>query len=93
MSDLHQRRLARWQRIKERGIWRFIVARGVLGWGLPFGVGFCLIRRWQSESPPLLWYWDLALSCGLGMFGGVLFGASMWWFTMWSYSRALSRRP
>lgn len=38
MNDIRQIRLARWERIKKSRIWRFVLLRGVLGWGLSMGI-------------------------------------------------------
>ena len=61
MSDIRQLRLARWERIKQGGIWRFVLLRGVFGWGLAMsviGIIFELVSRKEEALP---WYLILGL--------------------------------
>jgi uncharacterized BrkB/YihY/UPF0761 family membrane protein len=77
-------RQARWEKIKQGGIWRFVLLRGVLGWGLTcgiIGVVFELASRGAEAFP---WYVIL----GLFLVGGAVWGLATWFVTMWIYSRA-----
>ena len=84
MSDKQQLRLARWERIRQRGIWRFVLLRGVLGWGLTMGIIGIIFERvsWKDEAFP--WYFIL----GLFLFAGFLWGLGTWFLSMRIYSRA-----
>ena len=82
------KRLVRYEKLKQGGIWRFVFLRGVLGWGLGcgvIGVVFELVSR-KAEAFP--WY----LILGLFLVGGFVWGLATWFVTMWSYSRALRAR-
>lgn len=83
MSDIQKLRLARWERIKRQGIWRFVFVRGVLGWGLPMAIFGIIFERVRKEA--FLWYMTL----GLCLVGGFLWGLAMWFVTMRIYPRVL----
>ncbi len=85
MSDIRTLRLARWQRIKERGIWRFVLLRGVLGWGVPMAVFGTIYEHVSHKEEALPPYFIV----GLCLAGGFIWGLGMWFVTMRSYSRAL----
>jgi hypothetical protein len=88
MSDIRQLRLARWGKIKQGGIWRFVLLRGVFGWGLAMGVIGIIFELVSRKEEALPWY----LILGLFLAGGFVWGLAMWFVTMWSYSRALKSR-
>jgi hypothetical protein len=85
MSDLRQIRFARWEKIKQGGIWRFVFLRGVLGWGLVMGIVGIIFEHvsWKEEAFP--WYFIL----GLCLIAGFGWGLATWFVMMRSYSRAL----
>ena len=85
MSEIQQLRLARWERIKRGGIWRFVFLRGVLGWGLPMGIIGIIFERVSRKEEAFAWY----LILGLCLMGGFVWGLAMWFVTRWSYSRSL----
>ena len=78
-------RLARWEKIKQGGIWRFVLLRGVLGWGFTCGVIGVLFEEVSRNKEAFPWYMIL----GLFLVAGLVWGLSMWFVTMWSYARAL----
>ena len=88
MSDIRQLRLARWEKIKQCGFWRFVLFRGVLGWGLCTGVIAMIFELVSRKAEAFPWY----LILGLFLVGGFVWGLAMWYVTMWSYSRALRAR-
>jgi len=88
MSDIRQLRLARWEKIKQCGFWRFVLFRGVLGWGLCTGVIGVIFELGSRKAEAFPWY----LILGLFLVGGFVWGLAMWYVTMWSYSRALKGR-
>jgi len=88
MSDIRQLRLARWERIKQRGIWHFVFVRGVLGWGLPMSLVGIIFDHVSRKEEALPWYFIL----GICLVGGVLWGFAMWFVTMQIYARALNSR-
>jgi hypothetical protein len=85
MSEIRQLRLARWERIKQGGIWRFVLLRGVLGWGLPMGIIGIIFEHVSRKEEAFAWY----LILGLCLIGGFIWGLAVWLVTMRSYSRAL----
>jgi hypothetical protein len=85
MPNITTLRLARWQRIKERGIWRFVFLRGVLGWGVPMSVFGAIDEHGSRKEDALQWYFI----AGLCLVGGFIWGLAMWFVTMRIYSRAL----
>ena len=88
MSDIRQLRLARWESIRQGGIWRFVLLRGVLGWGIPMGVIGVVFELVSSKAEALPWY----LIFGLSLAGGFVWGFATWFVTMWIYTRALKSR-
>lgn len=70
-----QAALARWQKIREQGPLRFIVYRGMLGWGLTTAVLWCglMMVFTDREFIPLL----IAALIGFPI-GGLVWGGAMW---------------
>lgn len=55
---------------------RFVVVRGVLGWGLCSGLAFALIQMYGGQGAE----WPVfARNVALFMVGGIFWGATMWW--------------
>ena len=84
MSDKRQLRLARWERTKEGGILRFVLLRGVLGWGLAMGIIGIIFEHVSRMEEAFPWYFIL----GLFLVGGFLWGLATWFVSMRIYSRA-----
>lgn len=76
--------LARWARIRRKGPLRFILLRGVLGWGLVAALVYSLVM-WAVAGANLRVL--LPLSMVIFPIGGVLWGAAMWWFLERRYQR------
>jgi hypothetical protein len=83
MSDKQQLRLARWERIKQRGIWRFVLLQGVLGWGLAMGIIGIIFEHVSRGAEAFPWYFIL----GLFLVGGFVWGLATWFLSMRIYSR------
>jgi hypothetical protein len=81
-------RLARWERIKQGGIWRFVFLRGVLGFGLFLGIIGIIFEQVSRKEEAAPWYFIL----GLCLAAGFCWGFAMWFVTMRIYSRALKAR-
>ena len=92
MSHIADLRIARWERIKQAGILRFVLLRGVLGWGLFTAILVSVVTLTASERPPIPMSIFLPLIFGFFLVGGAVWGLAMWFFTMWHYSRALHAR-
>lgn len=67
--------LARWQKISEQGPLRFIVLRGMLGWGVTTALLWCGLMTvfTDREFLPLL----TAALIGFPV-GGLIWGGAMW---------------
>ena len=84
MSDIRQFRCARLEKMKQRGFWRFVFLRGVLGWGLTMGVIGIIFENVSRKEEAFPWYFVL----GLFLFAGFIWGLAMWFVSMRIYSRA-----
>ena len=67
--------LARWQKIRDQGPLRFILLRGVLGWGVPTALLWCGLMTVFTERAflPLL----VAALIGFPVCG-LIWGGAMW---------------
>lgn len=67
--------VARWQKIRERGPLRFILLRGVLGWGVTTAVLWCALMALFTDKD-----WVQLMTVALVGFpvGGVVWGTVMW---------------
>jgi hypothetical protein len=88
MSDIRQLRLARWEKIKQGGFWRFVLLRGVLGWGLTMGVIGIIFELVSRRAEAFPWY----LILGLFLIAEFVWGIATWFLSIWCYSRALKSR-
>jgi len=84
MSDTRQLKVARWERVKQRGIWRFVLLRGVLGWGLTMGIVGIIFEHVSRKEEAFPWYFIL----GLFLVGGFVWGLATWFVSMKIYPRA-----
>ena len=82
--------LARWARIRRKGPLRYILLRGVLGWGLATALVYSLVM-WAVTGANLRILLPLAMV--IFPIGGVLWGAAMWWFLERRYQREARRDP
>ncbi len=57
---------------------KFVLLFGVLGWGVPTGILFGVLRAYQDgwEQLPVL----LAISLAVFPAAGILWGRGMWWW-------------
>ena len=78
-------RLQRWEKIKQAGLWRFVLLRGVIGWGLTCGIIGVVFEHVSRKEEAFPWYYIL----GLFLAGGFVWGLAMWFVTMRSYAQAL----
>jgi hypothetical protein len=89
-TDATARSIERWEQVRKVGAFRFILTRGLVGWGVPmFGaiyVGPTLFgsRQFSLDS--------LALNVILWGIAGVGFGAIIWYASELNYRRLLKRR-
>lgn len=60
---------------KTKDMWRFILLRGVIGWGISTAVLFQLIMSWISDVD---FFEGIQRSMIIFPLGGILFGYLMW---------------
>jgi hypothetical protein len=84
LSDARQLNLAKLERIKQGGFWRFVLLRGVLAWGLPMGVVFIIFEHVSRKEEAFAWYFILTLCLA----GGFVCGVATWCVFLWICSRA-----
>ena len=77
-------RLQRWEKIKQGGLWPFVLLRGVIGWGLTMGIIGIIFEHVSRKEEAFPWYFIL----GLFMAGGFVWGLATWFISMRIYSRA-----
>ncbi len=79
-SGAHQ--FERWERLRGKGMLRFVVVQGALAWGLSTAAIFSLLM-WRFSDM------DISRVVTLSMvafpLGGLLWGAAMWWIVEWRY--------
>ena len=77
---------ARWEQIRERGPLRFILLRGVLGWGVTTAVLWCALMALFTEKD-----WVQLMTVALVGFpaGGVVWGTVMWFVGERKFARTL----
>jgi len=72
-------KVERLRKIVAGGPWRFILLRGVIGWGLLTAVLFAFVMPLVDESSQT--FFDrLPLALVIFPSGGVLWGAMMWYY-------------
>lgn len=72
-----------WKMMQQRGMRRFILVYGVLGWGVPSGILFSLVYWiWDMGIPPMIITPIAIILCPIG---GILWGWVMWHFFKWMY--------
>lgn len=70
-------RFSKWKEIRKRGFYRFILVRGVLGWGLGAALLYSILM-WLVSDQDI--HRLLLLALVLFPPGGLVWGAIMWWF-------------
>jgi hypothetical protein len=88
-ARFNSRSAAKWEAIRTKGLLRFILLRGVLGWGLGCAA-FLTVFHLVSESH--FTAADIALPFVVFPVGGVLFGYLIWNQAEATYRAYLSRR-
>jgi hypothetical protein len=85
VSNIHELRLARWERIRQRGLWRFALVRGVLFYGGFLWLGFSVIA-WSRYSFTA-WIHFVVIMAPLAMLAGLGYGVTMYFVTIRIYRR------
>lgn len=82
-KKLNAHSLHEWKEIKQRGISRFLLVRGLLLAGLPFGIGMTFL-----QAVGFMPGWSSLLSSF--MFHTTFFGLSMGYYVWWSLENAFA---
>ena len=74
LTTMRERYRAKWERVRARGKRRFVLTRGVLGWGVSTGI---LVSALEGVQTPSFW---LHLIASLLVFpaGGYFWGTWVW---------------
>lgn len=80
---------SKWEGIRKQGFLRFVLVRGVLGWGLGTAILYSLIM-WLVSDIAMSKLLPLALM--LFPLLGLLWGAFMWWFIDRKYRQQVLAR-
>src|SRR5262245_33770741 len=81
-------KITQWERIRARGVGRFIFVYGVLAWGIPFGLIFpVLFAAAMGELRQIARIYSLTFP--LALVGGFIFGLLMWLVAERNYRRML----
>lgn len=77
---------SKWENIRRKGLIRFILVWGVLGWGFSTGIIFSLV--FSMIVPVTLQARVWCLSIPAFAFAGLFFGATLWLVMEWRYRRS-----
>jgi hypothetical protein len=78
--------LARWEKVRARGKGRYILASGVLSYGLPMFVFMTFFVHRNDLGPGFIGF-----SAIMWLLGGALFGTIMWHVLERQYRKAVQR--
>ena len=76
-------------RTVQKGMMRFVLVSGVLGWGIPTAILFSIIQHFTGTPQTIS---TVAFSLVLFPIGGLFWGAAMWWFVKAQYNKMVSAR-
>ncbi|MCA9323257.1 MAG: hypothetical protein KDB53_21145 [Planctomycetes bacterium] len=79
--------LDQWSETRKRGKLRYVLAYGVVGWGVLTAVLFSFIMSLMGDGGTFLSY--LAVSIIVFPIGGILFGSTMWTWSERKHRRRL----
>lgn len=85
--------IAKIERIRRAGFIRFVLVRGVLFWGVPFGIVMCILILSNFavpegiEPPPDLQTKAIPVILAASLIGGALYGTFMWTYYMRLYKK------
>ena len=80
--------IKKWEVMRAKGITRFILVRGVLGWG---GIMFILGLLFRRQSSPLTVHWILTFAYTTAI-AGVAFGWLVWVVLERKYKKFIAQR-
>ncbi len=81
-----------WGKIRAKGTWNFVFFRGILGWGIPFGIFFWIYQFFNSrdsiDREILFEIGYLFFFISVCLIGGFSWGILMCFFSETSYQRS-----
>lgn len=87
---MKQKHFEKWSKTREKGIKKFILVNGLLGWGLPMFLvmTFIINKPYNGEWSPSL----ILFSAVIWTLGGLAFGYFTWGSAERAYKKALEKR-
>ena len=76
LSAMSDAEASEWAGIKQRGCGRHVLMVGVLGWGIPTGVGAAALMSLFGAPGPFLG--RLVLTVAVFTVGGIVYGRTQW---------------
>jgi drug/metabolite transporter (DMT)-like permease len=79
--------VARWGKVRAKGLGRFLLVTGLLGYGLPMFAIMTFVVDRRAHSLP-----EVALAAAIWLVAGLLFGIVLWSFMERRYGQATDPR-
>ena len=78
-----QSRIAKWEKIREKGKNQFIIKFGVIGWGIPTAILWGITMFFVTSGPKTFLKFVIWVGVALIVFpiGGYFWGLWMWWWS------------
>ena len=88
LTKKDQEWMAKWEKTRAKGSYRFILIFGVLIWGVSTGVLYAAMVAYAERGETGVPFWRL-LWPGLALFpaGGIAWGAAMWFLNERAYKK------
>ncbi len=87
---MNEKQAARWEESRKMGRMRFIITRGVVGWGIPVAVAWSTAMYWRQPFDKV-WVGTL-LALIVFPIGGYFFGAVLWRTSEKQYAEYQAKR-
>jgi len=87
---LNQKQKARWASIRQRGLTRFVIFNGMIGWGLSTAILFALLDTYFERKVIAFdaeFIENLVTSLIIFPVGGIVWGIVVWFWTEKSYRK------
>ena len=80
-----------WAKARKQSIFSFILLRGLVAWGLPMFIAMTFFVNDAFDESGLI-VSHVVINAVAWTIGGLLFGASIWYFTERKYKKELASR-